>query len=108
MPPIPTIANPAKLEPRRSVETCAQCHSFGKWRDQEELARSGVPFRPGDELDEHKSVFRYTEDPEDPLLLEMLETQPLALEGRFWRDGTIRVAGREYNGLLESPGSQHG
>ena len=106
--PDPTIANPAKLEPRRSVETCAQCHSFGHWRDQEGLIRSGVPFRPGDELDEHKRVFRYTEDPEDPLLLEMLETQPLALEGRFWRDGTIRIAGREYNGLLESPGHNTG
>ena len=106
--PDPTIANPAKLEPRRSVETCAQCHSFGKWRDEEEFRRSGVPFRPGDELDEHKSVFRYTEDPEDPLLLEMLETEPLAFEGRFWRDGTIRIAGREYNGLLESPGHNTG
>ncbi len=106
--PDPTIANPAKLEPRRSVETCAQCHSFGRWRDQEEFRRSGVPFRPGDELDEYRSVFRYTEDPEDPLLLERLRTEPLALEGRFWRDGTIRVAGREYNGLLESPGHDTG
>jgi hypothetical protein len=103
-PPDPTIANPAKLEPRRSVETCAQCHSFGKWRDQEGFRRNGVPFRPGDELDEHMSVFLYTEDPQDPLLLEELETEPTALESRFWRDGTIRVTGREYNGLLESPG----
>ena len=102
--PDPTITNPAKLDPRRSVDTCAQCHSFGEWRDQEGFRRSGVPFRPGDELDKHKSVFRYTEDPEDPLLLGTLETEPLAFEGRFWRDGTIRVAGREYNGLLESPG----
>ena len=106
--PDPTITNPAKLEPQRSVETCAQCHSFGTWRDQEGFRRSGVPFRPGDELDEYMSVFRYTEDPEDPLLLEMLETEPLSLEGRFWRDGTIRVVGREYNGLLESPGHDTG
>ena len=103
-PPDPTIANPAKLEPKRSVETCAQCHSFGGWRDQDGFRRNGVPFRPGDELDAHMSVFRYSEDPEDPLLLEMLEAEPLALEGRFWRDGTIRVTGREYNGLVESPG----
>ena len=102
--PDPTITNPAKLEPRRSVETCAQCHSFGHWRDQEGLIRSGVPFRPGDELDEHKRVFRYAQDPEDPLLLEVLETEPTALEDKFWLDGTIRVAGREYNALLESPG----
>lgn len=102
--PDPTIANPAKLDPQRSVETCAQCHSFGEWRDKDGFRRRGVPFRPGEELDEVRSVFRHTENPADPLLLEMLETEPAALEGTFWRDGTIRIAGREYNGLLESPG----
>ncbi len=102
--PDPTIINPAKLEPRSSLETCGQCHSFGKWRDQDTFRARGIQFRAGDELDVHRSVFRYTDDPQDALLLETLETDPLALEGSFWRDGTIRVAGREYNGLLESPG----
>ena len=97
----PTIVNPEKLEPRRSVETCAQCHSFGEWTDQQAYGRDGVPFRAGDELDEYRSVFRHTVDPADPLLEEMIGTDPLALEGNFWSDGTIRVAGREYNGLLE-------
>ena len=99
--PDPTIVNPEKLEARRSVETCAQCHSFGEWTDQQAYGRNGVPFRAGDELDEYRSVFRYTEDPGDPLLQEMLASDPLAVEGNFWGDGTIRVAGREYNGLLE-------
>lgn len=102
--PDPTIINPAKLAPRSSLETCGQCHSFGTWRDQDTFRRQGTVFRAGDELDVHRSVFRYTEDPQDALLLETLETEPLALEGSFWRDGTIRVAGREYNGLVESPG----
>ena len=31
----------------------------------------------------------------------MLGSDPVALEGNFWADGTIRVAGREYNGLLK-------
>ncbi|HSH75386.1 MAG TPA: cytochrome c3 family protein, partial [Longimicrobiales bacterium] len=99
--PDTTIVNPAKLEPRRSIETCAQCHSFGEWTDQRSYGVTGVPFRAGDELDEHRSVFRYTEDLEDPMLAEMLGSDPLALRGNFWTDGTIRVAGREYNGLLE-------
>ena len=99
--PDPTIVNPEKLEPHRSVETCAQCHSFGEWRDREEFRRTGVPFRAGDQLDRYLQVFRYTEDPEDPRLLQILEADPLALDGRFWRDGTIRVAGREYNGFIE-------
>jgi hypothetical protein len=97
----PTIVNPEKLDSRRSVETCAQCHSFGEWTDQKAYGSEGVPFRPGDELEAHRSVFQYTEDPTDPLLEEMMGSDPLALRGNFWTDGTIRVAGREYNGLLE-------
>ena len=99
--PDPTIVNPAKLDPRRSVETCAQCHSFGEWTDQGEYGITGVPFRAGDELGAHRSVFRYTEDIRDPLLADMMGSDPSALDGNFWPDGTIRVAGREYNGLLE-------
>ena len=101
--PDPTIVNPEKLEPRHSVDTCAQCHSFGEWRDQEAYGTGGVPFRPGDRLEEVRSVFRYTEDPGDPLMAEMMGSDPLALAGNFWRDGTIRVAGREFNGMLEDP-----
>ena len=96
-PPDPTIVHPAKLDPRRSVATCAQCHSFGEWTDQQAYRTSGVPFRPGDELDTYRHLFRYG----DPLLLQMQRGNPLAVEANFWRDGTIRVAGREYNGLLE-------
>jgi hypothetical protein len=60
-----------------------------------------VPFRAGEVLAEHRSVFRYSEGRRDPLLAEILGSDALAMDGNFWRDGTIRVAGREYNGLLE-------
>jgi len=99
----PTIVNPERLQAERSVESCAYCHSYGEWRDAEAFLREGVPFRPGDELSHFRSVFRYTQNPDDPLLRNLLETDPLTLRGAFWPDGTIRVAGREYNGLLESP-----
>jgi hypothetical protein len=92
--PDPTIVDPAKLDPRRSVETCAQCHSFGEWTDQGAYGIRGAPYRAGGELGEHRSVFRYAgamTGSEDPV----------AMDGNFWPDGTIRVAGREYNGLLE-------
>ena len=98
-----TIVNPAKLEPPRSIEACAQCHSFGEWADQQAYGSSGVPFRPGDVLADHRSVFRFTTDPDDPLMAEMLASDAFSLTGNFWRDGTIRVAGREYNGLSEDP-----
>ena len=38
----------------------------------------------------------------------MLEKNPDILDDFFWPDGHIRVTGREYNGLLESPCHQRG
>ncbi len=99
--PDPTIVDPAKLDARGSVETCAQCHSFGEWKDKRAFANRGVPFRPGNDLHESRSVFRLTDDPNDPLMADLAVNDPEALNGNFWPDGTIRVAGREYNGLLE-------
>lgn len=98
----PTIVNPARLDPRRAAEVCGQCHSFHKEIDMARWKESGVKYRAGDELAASKAVFRYTKNPSHPRLLEHLRAEPDALEGRFWKDGTMRVAGREYNGLIES------
>jgi hypothetical protein len=98
----PTIVNPARLDSRRSVEVCAQCHSFGAWLDEEQYRRSGIPYRAGEELGAHRATLRHAQDTAEPALLDMLAGDSLALEGRFWRDGTNRVTGREYNGLIES------
>jgi len=98
----PTIVNPARLAKQRSVEVCGQCHSFHKELDMERWSKTGVAYRAGGDLGESVAVFRYTENPTHPRLLEHLKAEPAALAGRFWKDGTIRVAGREYNGLLET------
>lgn len=98
----PTIVNPARLDKQRSTEVCGQCHSFSKELDMERWAKTGVAYRAGDDLAATIAVFRYTENPTHPRLLEHLKAEPTALAGRFWKDGTMRVAGREYNGLLES------
>jgi len=97
----PTIVNPAKLSPARSVETCGQCHSFGEWTDQRAYGNDGVPFRAGDDLAASRSVFRHEANLGDQELVGFRGSDPLVSAGYFWDDGTIRVAGREYNGLLE-------
>lgn len=97
-----TIINPARLNKQRSAEVCGQCHSFNKELDMKRWIKTGVAYRAGDELALTKAVFKYTENPTHPRLLEHLKADPQALHGRFWKDGTIRVAGREYNGLIES------
>ena len=104
----PTIVNPARLDRERSSEVCGQCHSFFRTLDMEGWQKTGVPYRAGDELGASRVVFRFGHDREDPLLAEELRTDPNALVGTFWPDGTVRVAGREYNGLIESPCYQRG
>ncbi len=104
----PTITNPARLDKQRSTQVCGQCHSFHKELDMGRWARTGVAYRAGGDLDASIAVFRYTENPTHPRLLEHLASEPQALVGRFWKDGTMRVAGREYNGLLESRCHTHG
>lgn len=97
-----TIVDPRRLTKARSTEVCGQCHSFHKELDLPRWRDRGVTFRPGDVLADTKRVFRFAAEPTDPVLLQHLAYEPDALAGRFWKDGTIRVAGREYNGLLES------
>ena len=86
---------------------CEACH--GPAEEHVRFYRSPVRrylqlFRTLQGQDAPDPTITNSEDPEDPLLLEVLETEPTALEDKFWLDGTIRVAGREYNALLESPG----
>jgi hypothetical protein len=96
------IVQPARLARDRSVEACGQCHSFSRTIDLEKWKRVGIEYKPGEPLAHAKALLRYSEEPSDPHLLAQLAEEPNALVGRFWSDGTIRVAGREMNGLVES------
>jgi hypothetical protein len=85
--PDPTIVNPARLDPMRSTQVCGSCHADLEYDFNEkslnEWFRDGFRFRPGDDLRKHYRVDFSGED-------------------QFWSDGLIRVAGREYNALLNS------
>ena len=96
------IVQPARLSKQRSTEACGQCHSFSRTLDYEGWKRHGVGYQPGQPLSKKKAVLRYETVPRDPHLLAQLAEEPGALVGRYWPDGTIRVAGREMNGLVES------
>lgn len=103
------IVNPARLRPERTAQVCGHCHSAASFlSDQlvEDFFLSGSPYRPGDDLNQTRI----------PILPAHLTEEQLAvhrranpnLEGSYWPDGMIRVAGREYNGLLESACYQQG
>lgn len=94
-----TIVNPARLDAAKSRDVCGQCHSFGEPLDLAAHKATGVRFRPGDDLPESVRVYQYAPDDVD---VEGVPKPHDNLGGNFWADGTIRVAGREYNGLMES------
>jgi predicted CXXCH cytochrome family protein len=86
--PDPTIRNPGTLPAKLSAAVCGQCHSY---HDNRADPVRGHAFRPGASLEPTFRVVRF-------------DTTSHAREADhfFWQDGTMRVTGREYNGLLET------
>ncbi len=110
----PNIVNPRKLDHERSSQVCGQCHGIQLDYDGAlaELLREGVDFRPGDNLHESKRfrILRCCSDTKLDLPTgdDPQQSAELLLASYFWSDGMVRVSGREFNGLLESPCYQHG
>ena len=80
--PDPSIVNPSRLSPHKSAEICGQCH-VGL---DENAATPYNQYRAGAD---YQSVFTTADSRNRE-------------DARFWSDGTMRVGGREYTGLLES------
>ncbi|MET0411395.1 MAG: cytochrome c3 family protein, partial [Polyangiaceae bacterium] len=93
------IVNPARLSAERASELCGQCHSYFVPREPERWWQSGFAgrFRPGDALDPTRQVLDYERDRADADAL-----LSSGLDSLFYTDGTIRVGGREWNGLSRS------
>ena len=102
----PTIVQPALLDPERSSQVCGQCHSVWEFYgldDERQANTAGLPFRPGDELRDTRFLAQPMPDMNDPAIMAFVERDPEFVRGSFWADGMIRVSGREYNGLIDSP-----
>jgi hypothetical protein len=93
------IINPADLDPARSAAVCAQCHAE-TWPLSTPVGRR---FRPGDRLEDLVRVVQLEAEPLPEWLFFATEDDPELLASGFWKDGTIRIAGRDYNGLVISP-----
>lgn len=110
--PDPTIVNPARLPHDRSTQVCAQCHSIEIFLTPEKASdwrREGSRYRPGDDLSEFQTTVagRYEDNP--PEVRQYIDNHPVfRLRNCFWPDGMLRVAGREYQGMLETPCYQRG
>jgi hypothetical protein len=104
-----TIVDPAKRPPARSAQVCGHCHAvsivreahFASWAD------TGSPFRPGADLHATHLVIG-ANDGDAPELRRELQRNPAFFASAFWPDGEVRLSGREYNGLRQSPCYTHG
>ena len=104
--PDPTVVQPVRLDPKRRSQVCGQCHGVWEFSDAagERLANSsGLPFRPGDELSPTRFIAQPTVNADSSAMRELLADDSRFIRDAFWPDGTVRVSGREYNGLIESP-----
>lgn len=86
--PDPTMVNPARLDHVRSTQVCGQCHGNFDFvlsgRPLQEWFAHGFKYRPGKDLESTRKATR------------------AGWDEQFWSDGVPRVAGREYNALLDS------
>ena len=109
--PDASIVQPGRLPAPRAAQICGQCHSLNTqyhFEDWASTLREVSPYRPGDDLAATTYVVLPRTLEASPLMRDFVRRQPGVLDEWFWPDGEIRVVGREYNGLLESPCYQGG
>lgn len=98
---IPTreIVNPARLDAQRASEICGQCHAYFMPRDADAWWKSGFveSYQPGGDWQAARRLLDHA--PGSPAADPELSA---SLDSLFYPDGTIRVGGREWNGLARS------
>lgn len=91
------LTSPARMDAASSSAICGQCHAYFVPTDETAFWETGYARTvPGEPLDRTRQLLNLaTPLGEAPLISRELGSI-------FWPDGTIRVGGREYNGLVES------
>jgi predicted CXXCH cytochrome family protein len=95
------IVNPARLDADRASMVCGQCHAFTYPKDEDEWWRRGYvrTYRPGDDLFATRTLI---DGPNPGVAIDA------DVASMFWPDGTVRVGGREYGGMVASACFQQG
>ncbi|HIF92330.1 MAG TPA: hypothetical protein EYQ60_04280 [Myxococcales bacterium] len=108
----PNIVNPARLTANRSVDVCGRCHSILSYAGTDSWDGHWNDFLPGDKLESDGRLVLRPES-RDPSMRRVVAGHvkaegPRFLRDRFWKDGGVRVAGRELNDVKASPCFQGG
>ncbi|MCC9601307.1 cytochrome c3 family protein [Stieleria sp. JC731] len=109
------IVNPSELPKDLKSDLCGQCHgmmmiSIADAKDKETYFSSGRQFRPGDQLEDAPflRLVRASKDFKESESFRLFDAHPGVTENHFWPDGQMRVTGRDYSGMIESPCYQRG
>lgn len=105
-----TIVDPGSLPHDRASQVCGQCHAIHPLTKEarEVWKKHGYAYRPGDDLSATRDLLRGVHERNTPAIQAFLDRNPGTLEGSYWSDGEVRVSGREYNGIVETPCYQRG
>ena len=105
----PTITNPARLSHKKSSEVCGQCHAARYSRLHSDWLADGTEYWHRKDIEANRPLLPGNDLRRiDPSADEQQAAQFASLTGFFWRDGMVRVSGREYSGLVETPCFQRG
>jgi hypothetical protein len=100
------IVDPGALDPVRASGVCGQCHGIHTFAPEEAYLRwlhEGNEYRPGEDLLARGTLLSGRPERNSETLRAWVATRPGLMEEYFWSDGEVRVSGREFNGLVESP-----
>ncbi|HVZ33144.1 MAG TPA: cytochrome c3 family protein [Polyangiaceae bacterium] len=101
----PSIVNPAHLPAQRASEVCGQCHAYFVPKHPDDWWQSGYAanYTPGAALDDSRHLLDFERD--EPAAEALVGDD---LRSLFYADGSVRVGGREWNGLEHSACFQRG
>ncbi len=105
-----SMVQPQHLTAQRSTQVCGQCHGLYEHWTIDNLVRyneHGPDFRAGDDLEKKRLIIQQSKIPRVDRMRQIAEGNPGYMDSLFWSDGMVRVSGREYNGLLETPCFNH-
>jgi hypothetical protein len=100
------VVQPEKLSHERSSLVCGQCHAT--WlhdgpRGMRRWNEHGFAYRPGGDPAETMLLMRPSLAARDPRVADVIAHEPQLVDSQFWSDGAVRVSGREFNGMVDSP-----
>ncbi|MGC6448584.1 MAG: multiheme c-type cytochrome [Rubripirellula sp.] len=100
------IVNPDNLSHQASSQTCGNCHSITTHLTSE-TRNNGHAFRPGKSLEDSRHLYQVNDQSVAELKKRNQDPKEF-FDASFWDDGMVRVSGREFNGLIETPCYQKG